>query len=508
LYRRTFLSRAVLVPLGAAFQRSPATLTLHPERPVGAIPADYTGLSYETSQLSQPDFFSSSNTSLVALFRLLSPHGVLRLGGNSSDFCWWKPTASTVAPVLTPPPGPEENNWMPHALTAITPEAIDHLAGFLDATGWSLIYGLNLGTGTPRRAAEEAAYVANRIGPRLQYLQIGNEPEYYRDRNNRLRPPSWNFAGYLGQWLQFARAVSARLRGAKLAGPDVGSNADWVASFARQAPLELKGSIVACTGHYYAMGPPDDPGVTIERLLRTDQRIDAGMSRIMPAARDSKLAFRMTEGNSCYRGGKPGVSNTFASALWAADYMLYLARLGCCGVNFHGGTTRQIRAALGDHLPGEAAPQDQEAAKSGTYYTPIAGSPATGHFARPIYYGMLMANQLAGATLIECGLEASGANASAHAAKTRDGVRVALFNKDASHDLQVEMPWHNATSRARVWRLTSPALDATAGVRLAGAEIHAGSVWRPGEEETLKLESDRFRLNLPRASGALVSILE
>ena len=46
---------------------------------------------------------------------------------------------------------------MPHALTAITPEAIDQLAGFLDAAGWSLIYGLNLGTGTPQRAAEEAA---------------------------------------------------------------------------------------------------------------------------------------------------------------------------------------------------------------------------------------------------------------------------------------------------------------------------------------------------------------
>lgn len=505
--RRTFLSSVVLAPVAAAFERSPATLTLDPERPAGEIPADYTGLSYETSQLSEPDFFSPSNKSLVALFRLLSPHGVLRLGGNSSDFCWWKPTASTVAPVLTPPPGPVESNWMPRALTAITPEAVDELAGFLDATGWSLIYGLNLGTGTPQRAAEEAAYVARKVGPRLQYLQIGNEPEYYRNQNNRLRPRSWSFADYLGQWLQFARAVSAQFRGAKLAGPDVGSNADWVASFARQAPTELKDSIVACTAHYYAMGPPDDPGVTIERLLRTDPRIDDSMGQIMPAARESKLPFRMTEGNSCYRGGKPGVSNAFASALWAADYMLYLARLGCHGVNLHGGATRQIRAALGDHLPGEAVAKDQEAVKAGTYYTPIAGGPATGHFARPIYYGMVMANQLAGATLIECGLEAAGVNASAYAAKTPDGIRVALFNKDASRDLLVAMPRPSGTSRAMVWRLNAPSLDATEGVRLAGAEIHTGSVWRPGEEETLQAETDRFRLNLPRASGALVSFL-
>jgi hypothetical protein len=268
LYRRTFLSTALLASVRSAFTSSEVTLVLDPERPLASMPADYNGLSYETSQLSEPDFFSASNKSLVALFRLLSPQGVLRLGGNSSDFCWWKTSASAKAPALKPPPGPLEHNWMPHALTAITPEAVDQLAGFLDATGWTLIYGLNLGTGTPQRAAEEAAYVAKKIGGRLQYLQIGNEPEYYRDPNNRLRPPTWNFAAYLAQWLQFARAVCARVRGAKLGGPDVGSNADWVASFARQAPLELKGSIVACTGHYDAMGPPDDPTVNLERLLR------------------------------------------------------------------------------------------------------------------------------------------------------------------------------------------------------------------------------------------------
>ena len=217
----------------------------------------------------------------------------------------------------------------------------------------------------------------------------------------------------------------------KLGGPDIGSNADWVASFARQAPLELGDVVIACTGHYYAMGPPDDPSATIDRLLRTDPRIDAGMSRILPAARDSKLAFRMTEGNSCYRGGKPGVSNAFASALWGGDYMLHLARLGCAGINFHGGSARQIRAALGDHLPGAASTKDAEAARHGTWYTPIAGSPETGHFAQPVYYGMLMATQFAGSTLFSCEIEASGANASAYAASTRAGFRLALFNKDA-----------------------------------------------------------------------------
>jgi hypothetical protein len=59
----------------------------------------------------------------------------------------------------------------------------------------------------------------------------------------------------------------------------------------------------------------------------------------------------MTEGNSCYHGGQPGVSDAFASAPWAADYSLRVAQAGYGGVNLHGG--------------GEG------------YYAPITGEPNT-----------------------------------------------------------------------------------------------------------------------------------
>jgi hypothetical protein len=39
--------------------------------------------------------------------------------------------------------------------------------------------------------------------------------------------------------------------------------------------------------------------------------------------------------------------------LWAADYLLKLASYGCAGVNLHGGGSKQIRASLGGHFPGE-----------------------------------------------------------------------------------------------------------------------------------------------------------
>ena len=59
---------------------------------LGQVPVDYTGLSYEAAQLYNPAFFSDTNRSLVAAFRKLSSHGVLRLGGNLSEFTVWSET--------------------------------------------------------------------------------------------------------------------------------------------------------------------------------------------------------------------------------------------------------------------------------------------------------------------------------------------------------------------------------------------------------------------------------
>ncbi|HEY1628917.1 MAG TPA: hypothetical protein VGF52_03595, partial [Tepidisphaeraceae bacterium] len=53
-------------------------LTISTAEVLNEVPIDYTGLSYETVQLEDADFFSGDNTGLIALFRRLSPHGVLR----------------------------------------------------------------------------------------------------------------------------------------------------------------------------------------------------------------------------------------------------------------------------------------------------------------------------------------------------------------------------------------------------------------------------------------------
>ena len=104
--------------------------------------------------------------------------------------------------------------------------------------------------------------------------------------------------------------------------------------------------------------------MTIQRLLAFNQRIEDDLRRIDAAAGPDGPKYRMTEGNSCYRGGKPGMSDAFAASLWAADYMLELASLGCAGVNLHGGKSEFLTAGLGGHTPGrDSAKKPQRVAE-------------------------------------------------------------------------------------------------------------------------------------------------
>lgn len=172
---------------------APLMLTIGPAKHGRKVPADFSGLSYEAAQLVDPGYFSPGNKPLVGLVRRLGKVGVLRIGGNTSDLAAWTQGHASQS-TLT------KNS----ASVAITPESIRNLAGFLDATGWRLIYGLNLGTGTPAEAVEEAAFVRRQWGSRLLALQIGNEPDVF---GGRLRPHvKWDF--YLLRAMAYLRAAS------------------------------------------------------------------------------------------------------------------------------------------------------------------------------------------------------------------------------------------------------------------------------------------------------------
>jgi hypothetical protein len=124
--RRSFL--ATVAGAGAALagqsacapSATLARLSVDYGNPGRPIPADFTGLSYESAILAANDFFTPDNRTLIRLLRTLGSRGVLRIGGNTSERTVWGPPATRVS----------RENFL------VTPGAVDRLALFLRALNW------------------------------------------------------------------------------------------------------------------------------------------------------------------------------------------------------------------------------------------------------------------------------------------------------------------------------------------------------------------------------------
>jgi hypothetical protein len=433
------------------------------------MPSDFVGLSYEVQQLADPTFFSAQNGGLIREFKALSSTGVLRLGGNTSEFAYWKPKPDSPEPEH---PRVREVAGEPKAqYYGVTVEAVRNLAEFLQAAGWTCVYGIGMGTNTPERAAEEAVFVAETLGNRLQYFQVGNEADLF-DRHLR-DPKTWSVKTYLEEWLTLARAIAARVPAAKFGMPDVAGAVSWLAEIADQWPsIQSPPHVPTLTHHYYFGGPATNPDVNIPNLLKpaTMQRVQNTANIATAAASRMGARVRMTEGNTCYRGGKPGVSDVFAAALWSADYSLLLASNGYSGVNLHGGTGKSVANSVGGSLPGDALLEakgetpEQIATHPHPFYTPVATF-GSDFLLEPVAYGLKFAGSFSGGTLLNTDfstkLQAAGVNATAYAAKLPGGqISVIILNKDAEADLEAELDFGRGVSGAvETEILHAPALD-------------------------------------------------
>jgi hypothetical protein len=477
LSRRAFLRNAALTAAAVrlhaqAESNAQATLVLSSAEEGPHMPADFVGLSYEVQELNNPGFFSPANTGLVRAFRELSSHGVLRLGGNTSEFGYWKADPNAPEPKH---PATREVAGEPMAqFYSVTPQAIRNLAAFLKVTGWTCLYGIGMGTNTPERAAEEAAYVAKTLGDRLQYFQVGNEVDLF-DRHLR-DPKTWSSQAYLNEWLAIARAVTARVPSARFGIPDVAGKVEWLTQIADLWPaIENPPHVTTLSHHHYFGGPATNPDVNIPNLLKpeTMKKVQTTADTATAAAAKMGVRVRMTEGNTCYRGGKPGVSDVFASALWAANYALLIASNNYSGINLHGGNGKSVANSVGGVLPGDVMLKDQGVSEAEIathphpFYTPI-GAFGADYVLEPVAYGLKFAGLFSGATLLKTDmtapLQASGVNATAFAAKMPDGkLSVIVLNKDAERDVNVTLDFGamktTTTGRgAKVETLTADAL--------------------------------------------------
>jgi len=433
---------------GRGLGQSAATVRMDEPRSAGVrMPADFTGLSYESGQLYNAEYFSAENAALVKAFRGLSEHGVLRMGGHLSNITPWEGVGLDEPKQLRGVRHGIEDYWewplvdpsiQRNKRGMITRKAIENLRGFLDAVNWRLIYGLNFASGSAARAADEASAVAHAMGDRLMAFVVGNEADGYGD-DSFFREKGYGFDQYFAEYEMWVKTVRARVPRAPFAGPDTEGKIDtWVKEYARRT----KGDAVLVTSHFYGMGPASDPAMTADRLL---QKENPGLDELIAGAKAASAAaggtpYRMDEGNSCFGGGRAGVSDAYASALWVADFMLRAACAGFSGVNLHGG--------------------------GAGVYTPIESSERAAAAPRPMYFGMQFAQQFAGFSVGRCALR-SEANVTAYLGRKGGEVRLAVVNKSAQ-PLVLELPPSlHGRDLAQRWLLHGPALDAKEGVQFA-----------------------------------------
>src|ERR1700685_1556305 len=474
LTRRRFLATAAYTMAAARLHaqgqsKVRVALSIPREATGPHMPIDFVGLSYEVQQLADPSFFSAQNGGLIHEFKALSSTGVLRLGGNTSEFAYWRPKPDSPEPEH--PPVREVVGEPKAQYYGVTVEAVRNLAEFLQATGWTCVYGIGMGTNTPARAGEEAVFVAETLGDRLQYFQIGNEADLF---DHHLRDPkTWSAKTYLQEWLSLSRAIVAGVPAAKFGMPDVAGAVSWLTEIADQWPsIQAPPRLTTLTHHYYFGGPATNPEVNIPNLLKpaTMQKVQNTANIASTAASKMGARVRMTEGNTCYRGGKPGVSDVFAAALWSADYSLLLASNNYSGVNLHGGTGKSVANSVGGFLPGDVLLKekgespDQIATHAYPFYTPIATF-GSEYVMEPVGYGLKFAGELSGGRFLKGDftslLQATGVDATAYAATLASGhVAVIILNKDAEQNVEVSLDvGAGRTGAVETKTLHAPALD-------------------------------------------------
>ena len=454
------------------------------------IPPGFVGLSLEYVAVAPYAGRNprAVNPVLVALIRNLAPgqSSVLRIGGDSTDRTWW-PAAGMARP-------PSVN----FTITARWLKVVGSLAHAVDGR---LLFGINLEANDKQLAAAEARAIAARI-PRsqLEALELGNEPElyatfrWYRTPQGRKvygrRRERWGFAAFLNDYARLAPALAP----AAVAGPATGVP-KWIAKVPRFLAAEPQVKLVTVhryplvlcfTTRHSSMFP------TIAHLLADSS--SSGLADSVAAdvslVHQHGLTLRVDELNSVSCRGQSGVSDVFASALWALDVTFQMARVGVDGINIH-------------TFPGARYQLFTVSRSHGRWQSVV----------EPEYYGLLMFARAAppGSRLLAIQMPGAARRAvKAWATRARDGtVRVVLINEAADQRIvDLRAP---ATHSSSAWleQLLAPSLTAREGVTLGGrsfgVQTDTGSLVGRSRIRTLTAIKREYVVTLPPDSAVMLT---
>ena len=450
------------------------------------IPSGFVGMSFEYRAV--PAYAGADpgaiDPVLVRLIRDLIPgqSPVLRIGGDSTDQTWW-PVNGVARPGVVS--------------YTLTPGWIHTTAALARAAGARLILGINLAINRPALAAAEARALLAGIGRKsIAELEIGNEPDVYqiypeyrspRGTIEHVRGRGYDFDDFVRQFSAVRRALP-RL---PMAGPALGGTG-WVARLGRFITHEPGLGLV--TLHLYPLAcgaPASSPESPTNGHLLSDYATTDLARRAEPAvatAHAHHLELRVDEFNSVTCGGTVGVSNTFASALWALDTMFALDQAGVEGVNIH--------------------------MFSGANYAPFSVTDADGIWTaavHPEYYGLLMFAQAAppGSRILSVSTTPAGPVKVWATVASNKTIRVVLINESSSEEsVRLAAP-PRAAGPATAEQLLAPGLAATSGVTLGGltfgSRTTTGIPTGAAQTATLPPVRGAYPITLPPASATMLT---
>jgi hypothetical protein len=495
----------IAVPPGAASEgdvaHEPIEETAVARRAVGAvagalIPRSFAGFSMEYWTAQTYLGGTRPNPIFARLMRTLAAPGngapTIRIGGNSTDQTWWNPIGAPR------PPG---------IVTDVTPQWLGVLRQWTSLTRTPMMLGLNLALHDPQNAAAYAQAVAGAMPPgRLAALELGNEPDLYTKPRvfrvgNRViargqpRPEDYDYNDYRSELQTIRGAVEGAAPGAPLAAGGFASaawedNEDDLLSLPGPRPIGF-------SAHTYAMHTcdrsPHRKKVSFAKALLGPSALAppvARMAQLAAVASAHGSTFRVSELNSANCGGVHGASDALASALWGTDMMFSLADSGVRGVNFHTFT--------------------------GAYYAPVDFGLHKGHFAgfvRPLFYGMLLFNRASprGARLLPTGPNPPTAPLKTWATVDPVGTRrVVVVNKSPVKTRRLVLKVPGGGARAKVQRLLGPSITTTTGITFGGRSYgdatSDGRLRGKARSERVTRRNGAFRMNVPPASAALVTV--
>jgi hypothetical protein len=437
------------------------------------VPREFLGLSFEAAALGQIAQYAVRGN-LVKLLRSLGP-GLIRFGGITAD----QDVAWTDAATPRPP-------WASRTIDAAQLRAIGVLAR---RSGWKVLLTVGMAHYEPTAAAREVAAAHRALGARLAAVELGNEPNAYG--NHGFRPLPWIAQGYQEEVSSYREAIEALTPGVPIAGPDVSGSGIFVEWGEEEA---LSQRPILLTGHHYPLGCAQQPPPTIESLLSvvTRGRESASLGTYMKVSRNQHVPLRIDEANSVSCGGVPGISNTFASALWATGYITQVMASGATGINLQGNPR---------NCPG---------------YTPLCaptpGALAKGALhAQPDWYALLLTRSLVGYRPLPTTVAGEG-EPNLHVASFSGpghSVQVVLVDNEPPGALPLTLALNVGAGLGpgQILRLTGPAPSATGDILLGGHAVAAdGSLHAPIHPERLAAHGGTVTVELAPSSAALVTV--